>query len=231
MVTNSNPSRGRMSPKSTTRDGEMKALWGVLSQSATSAISTINGPCTRGATRCNQEMAFLLAIVEDNYQNKTVQNRRIKIGGIEIHKMGYAVGNAEKRGNAPGNPDANVVTEYENKDIPRTGNFDDLCGNEPLRVPVEVVRKVIQNVNLLDSEGTISPYTSIDSRGIHGDPPDRSIKDWASPKTPTEIRQFLGLAVTIEGSLKDFRRLLRSEDFVVVLDAVTQRLRCGVNAA
>ncbi|GJX03224.1 putative reverse transcriptase domain-containing protein, partial [Tanacetum coccineum] len=35
----------------------------------------------------------------------------------------------------------------------------------------------------------------IDSEGIHVDPAKiKSIKDWASPKTPTEIRQFLGLA-------------------------------------
>nr|GEW84325.1 hypothetical protein [Tanacetum cinerariifolium] len=34
----------------------------------------------------------------------------------------------------------------------------------------------------------------IDSKGIHVDPAKiESIKDWASPKTPTEIRQFLGL--------------------------------------
>ncbi|GJV87962.1 putative reverse transcriptase domain-containing protein [Tanacetum coccineum] len=47
----------------------------------------------------------------------------------------------------------------------------------------------------------------IDSRGIHVDPAKiESIKDWASPKTPTEIRQFLGLAGYyrrfIEGFLK-----------------------------
>ncbi|GJW67542.1 putative reverse transcriptase domain-containing protein [Tanacetum coccineum] len=35
----------------------------------------------------------------------------------------------------------------------------------------------------------------IDNRGIHVDPAKiESIKDWASPKTPTKIRQFLGLA-------------------------------------
>nr|GEU85693.1 reverse transcriptase domain-containing protein [Tanacetum cinerariifolium] len=35
----------------------------------------------------------------------------------------------------------------------------------------------------------------IDSQGIHVDPAKiESIKDWVSPKTPTEIRQFLGLA-------------------------------------
>ncbi|GJY99052.1 putative reverse transcriptase domain-containing protein, partial [Tanacetum coccineum] len=46
-------------------------------------------------------------------------------------------------------------------------------------------------------------------RGIHVDPAKiESIKDWASPKTPTEIRQFLGLA-----------GYYRSEDFVVYCDA------------
>nr|GEZ92838.1 putative reverse transcriptase domain-containing protein [Tanacetum cinerariifolium] len=35
----------------------------------------------------------------------------------------------------------------------------------------------------------------IDSQGIHVDPAKiESVKDWASPKTPMEIRQFLGLA-------------------------------------
>ncbi|GJZ09422.1 putative reverse transcriptase domain-containing protein [Tanacetum coccineum] len=35
----------------------------------------------------------------------------------------------------------------------------------------------------------------IDSQGIHVDTAKiESIKDWASPKTPTEIHQFLGLA-------------------------------------
>ncbi|GJW16852.1 putative reverse transcriptase domain-containing protein [Tanacetum coccineum] len=35
----------------------------------------------------------------------------------------------------------------------------------------------------------------IDNKGIHVDPAMiESVKDWASPKTPTEIRQFLGLA-------------------------------------
>nr|GFC05510.1 putative reverse transcriptase domain-containing protein [Tanacetum cinerariifolium] len=35
----------------------------------------------------------------------------------------------------------------------------------------------------------------IDSQGIHVDPAKiESVKDWTSPKSPTEIRQFLGLA-------------------------------------
>nr|GEX97993.1 putative reverse transcriptase domain-containing protein [Tanacetum cinerariifolium] len=39
----------------------------------------------------------------------------------------------------------------------------------------------------------------IDSQGIHVDPAKiESVKDWASPKTPIEIRQFLGLADNLE---------------------------------
>ncbi|GJX07946.1 putative reverse transcriptase domain-containing protein [Tanacetum coccineum] len=71
----------------------------------------------------------------------------------------------------------------------------------------------------------------IDSRGIHVDPAKiESIKDWASPKTPTKIRQFLGLAGYyqrfIEGFLKIDKSMtkltqkgIKTEDFVVYYDA------------
>nr|GFB06336.1 hypothetical protein [Tanacetum cinerariifolium] len=47
----------------------------------------------------------------------------------------------------------------------------------------------------------------IDSQGIHMDPTKiKSIKDWASPKSPTEIHQFLGLAGYYWNSLKDSQK-------------------------
>ncbi|GJZ22181.1 putative reverse transcriptase domain-containing protein [Tanacetum coccineum] len=50
----------------------------------------------------------------------------------------------------------------------------------------------------------------IDSSGIHVDPAKiEAVKNWASPTTPSEIRQFLGLAALPEGS----------DDFVVYCDA------------
>ncbi|GJX69179.1 putative reverse transcriptase domain-containing protein [Tanacetum coccineum] len=69
--------------------------------------------------------------------------------------------------------------------------------------------------------------------GIHVDPAKiESIKDWASPKTSTEIRQFLGLAGYyrnfIEGFSKDRQKLCSapilalpegSEDFITYCDA------------
>ncbi|GJT23521.1 putative reverse transcriptase domain-containing protein [Tanacetum coccineum] len=50
----------------------------------------------------------------------------------------------------------------------------------------------------------------IDSEGIHVDPAKiESIKDWASPKSPTEIRQFLGLAGYYEDLLNSFQRFAK----------------------
>ncbi|GJS44708.1 putative reverse transcriptase domain-containing protein [Tanacetum coccineum] len=55
----------------------------------------------------------------------------------------------------------------------------------------------------------------IDSQDIHVDPAKiESIKDWACPKTPTEIRQFLGLAGAPILALPE-----GSKDFVVYCDA------------
>nr|GEV72367.1 putative reverse transcriptase domain-containing protein [Tanacetum cinerariifolium] len=51
----------------------------------------------------------------------------------------------------------------------------------------------------------------IDSRGIHVDRAKiESIKDWASPKTPTEIRQFLGLAGYYQRFLEGFSKIAKS---------------------
>ncbi|GJR98362.1 putative reverse transcriptase domain-containing protein [Tanacetum coccineum] len=63
----------------------------------------------------------------------------------------------------------------------------------------------------------------IDSEGIHVDPAKiESIKDWASPKTPTEIRQFLGLArkasvVADALSRKERSKPLRVQELVMTI--------------
>ncbi|GKB65580.1 putative reverse transcriptase domain-containing protein [Tanacetum coccineum] len=51
----------------------------------------------------------------------------------------------------------------------------------------------------------------IDSRGIHVDLAKiESIKDWASLKTPTEIRQFLGLAGYYRRFIEGFSKIAKS---------------------
>ncbi|GJS72710.1 putative reverse transcriptase domain-containing protein [Tanacetum coccineum] len=50
----------------------------------------------------------------------------------------------------------------------------------------------------------------IDSEGIHVDPAKiEAIKDWASPKTPTGIRQFLGLAGYYRRFIEGFSKIAR----------------------
>ncbi|GKC10192.1 putative reverse transcriptase domain-containing protein [Tanacetum coccineum] len=60
----------------------------------------------------------------------------------------------------------------------------------------------------------------IDSEGIHVDPTKiESIKDWASPKTPTEIRQFLGLAgLNLPKQILNAQAEARKEENYVVED-------------
>ncbi|GJT78204.1 reverse transcriptase zinc-binding domain-containing protein [Tanacetum coccineum] len=59
----------------------------------------------------------------------------------------------------------------------------------------------------------------IDSQGIHVDPAKiKVVKDWASPTTPTEIRQFLRLAGYYQ------RFIEGNDDFVVYCDASLQGL-------
>nr|GFC68284.1 putative reverse transcriptase domain-containing protein [Tanacetum cinerariifolium] len=76
----------------------------------------------------------------------------------------------------------------------------------------------------------------IDSQGIHVDPAKiESVKDWASPKSPTEIRQFLGLAGYYRRFIEGFSKKNRqthdqahskegSEDFIVYYDASNKGL-------
>ncbi|GJY72961.1 putative reverse transcriptase domain-containing protein [Tanacetum coccineum] len=50
----------------------------------------------------------------------------------------------------------------------------------------------------------------IDNKGIHVDPSKiESVKDWASPKTPTEIRQFLGLAGYYRRFIEGFSKIAK----------------------
>ncbi|GKB78463.1 putative reverse transcriptase domain-containing protein [Tanacetum coccineum] len=74
----------------------------------------------------------------------------------------------------------------------------------------------------------------IDSKGIHVDPTKiESIKDWASPKSPTEIHQFLGLAGYYRRCIEGFSKIANApilalpkglENFIIYCDASNKGL-------
>ncbi|GJT99082.1 reverse transcriptase domain-containing protein [Tanacetum coccineum] len=62
--------------------------------------------------------------------------------------------------------------------------------------------------------------TLIDSQGLHVDPAKiEAVKNWTSPITPTEIRQFIGLAGYYRRFIKDFSNIAKS------LTELTQKTR------
>ncbi|GKA00664.1 hypothetical protein Tco_0673329 [Tanacetum coccineum] len=102
---------------------------------------------------------------------------------------------------------------------------------EHLKLILELLKKEELYTNFLKCEFWLSKVQFlghvINSEGIHVDPAKiESIKDWESPKTPTEIHQFIGLAgyyrrfikgsenfvVTVKLSLKDWARFDAKEE-------------------
>ncbi|GKF42068.1 putative reverse transcriptase domain-containing protein, partial [Tanacetum coccineum] len=67
----------------------------------------------------------------------------------------------------------------------------------------------------------------IDSQGIHVDPAKiEAVKNWVSPTTPTEIRQFLGLAGYYQRFIKDFSKIAKS---LTELTQKNKKCICGEN--
>ncbi|GJZ67776.1 putative reverse transcriptase domain-containing protein [Tanacetum coccineum] len=88
--------------------------------------------------------------------------------------------------------------------------FMDLMNRTNFRVAQEgrIVRQVLK-VRLLAAKVQFLGHV-IDSEGIHIDPAKiESIKDWESPKTPTEIRQFLGLAGYYRRFIEGFSKIAK----------------------
>ncbi|GJT81533.1 putative reverse transcriptase domain-containing protein [Tanacetum coccineum] len=90
-----------------------------------------NGPCTQRCHKCNKIGHFARDCRSTGSINKNKDG-----GNGNAQGWVFAVGNAEKRGNVPGNPDANVVTGHPfNIDLMpiELGSFDVIIGMDWLR--------------------------------------------------------------------------------------------------
>ncbi|GJV91674.1 reverse transcriptase domain-containing protein [Tanacetum coccineum] len=102
------------------------------------------------------------------------------------------------------------------EDIPVVREFpevfpEDLPGLPPVR------QVTISSIQELADRGFIRQVLRlgellhvIDNRGIHVDPAKiEAVKNWASPTTPTEIRQFLGLAGYYQRFIEGFSKIVK----------------------
>ncbi|GJS22949.1 putative reverse transcriptase domain-containing protein [Tanacetum coccineum] len=70
-------------------------------------------------------------------------------------------------------------------------------------------KQTADNIAAVEERGFFLGHV-IDSEGIHVDPAKiESIKDWTSPKSPTEIRQFLGLAGYYRRFIEGFSKIAK----------------------
>ncbi|GJU10889.1 putative reverse transcriptase domain-containing protein [Tanacetum coccineum] len=110
-----------------------------------------------------------------------------------------------------------------------------ICDEKVVHIPIDgetlIHSKIFQiDVSITGSDNsTIVQFLGhmIDSQGIHVDPAKiEAVKDWASPTTPTEIRQFLGLIGYywrfIEAPILALPE--GNDDFVIYCDASLQGL-------
>ncbi|GKA03223.1 putative reverse transcriptase domain-containing protein [Tanacetum coccineum] len=194
------------------RTGERKPYGGSLPK-CTKCHLHHNGPCTQRCHKCNKIGHFARDCRSTGNTNVALFSEWQWYGGNGIHKAGFsAVGNAEKRRNTSGNPRLPCLTaqEYIAKGcqvflarISVKKEEDKSKGKQIKEVPIVRDFSEISKVQFL---GHV-----IDSRGIHVDPAKiESIKDWASPKTPTEIRQFLGLAGYYRRFIEGFSKISES---------------------
>nr|GEU73327.1 putative reverse transcriptase domain-containing protein [Tanacetum cinerariifolium] len=141
-------------------------------------------------------------VTSRNNQNQQQQNKRQNTG------RAYTTGSGEKKpyeGTKPLCSKCNYHHDGPNKNEHK----------EYLKAILELLKKEELYAKFSKCEFWIPKVQFlghvIDSQVIHMDPANiESIKDWASPKTPTKIRQFLGLAGYYRIFIKGFSKITKS---------------------
>nr|GEX29164.1 putative reverse transcriptase domain-containing protein [Tanacetum cinerariifolium] len=136
----------------------------------------------------------------------------------------YAMGNVKRNGNVAGNPDSNVVTVFRGVEsyIKRESRLTVISCSKVQEYRAKGCHVFLAQISATKEDDKSEGKQVKDKPNVQDFPevfpedlPDPvkidSIKDWASPKTPTEICQFLGLAGYyqrfIEGFLKNAKSM------------------------
>ncbi|GKB53826.1 putative reverse transcriptase domain-containing protein [Tanacetum coccineum] len=113
--------------------------------------------------------------------------------------------------------DPNVVTGYHqlrvrDEDIPKTAFRTRYKHYEFQVMPFGLTNAPAIFIDLMNRISIVQFLGHvIDSQGIHVDSAKiEAVKNWASPTTPTEIRQFSGLAGYYRRFIKDFSKIAKS---------------------
>nr|GEZ70809.1 putative reverse transcriptase domain-containing protein [Tanacetum cinerariifolium] len=136
--------------------------------------------------------------------------------------------NANNKNNRNNNNNTNNNNNRNNNNNNQKGNV----ARAPYRLAPSEMKELADQLQELTEKGFIRPSSSPwgAPSGYHVDPAKiESVKDWASPKTPTDIRQFLSLAGYYRRFIEGFRKNRQnnyqayskegSKDFIVYCDA------------
>ncbi|GJS66034.1 putative reverse transcriptase domain-containing protein [Tanacetum coccineum] len=100
------------------------------------------------------------------------------------------------------------VNEPKLKDIPVARNFPSVFPKDLSGLPPS--HKVEFRINLIPGAMPVAKSPYLNSEGIHVDPSKiKAVKNWKPPKTPTEIRLFLGLARYYRRFIANFSKIAK----------------------
>nr|GEX07341.1 putative reverse transcriptase domain-containing protein [Tanacetum cinerariifolium] len=190
-----------------------------------------DGPCAPKCTNC-KKIGHLARHYKSDCPKLKSGNQGNRAGNGNVVARAYAAGTAGT------NPNSNVVTDHGYDVELANGRiiWNKQEHEEHLKLILKLLKKEQLYVKFSKCEFWIPKVQFlghvIDSQGIHVDPAKiESIKDWASPKTAMEIRQFLGLVGYYRRFIEGFSKINKlfsapilalpegSEDFVVYCDA------------